>query len=55
MSGAIEWKRAKDRGRMLFAPERDGSYDDFNHRPQSEDIFKYYAQDVQTLLRLWQI
>lgn len=55
MSEAIEWKRAKDRGRILFAPERGGSYDVFNHRPLSEDIIKYCAQDVQILPRLWQI
>lgn len=48
-----DWKATKERGVMLFAPERGGSYDVFNARPLSEEITRYCIQDVQFLPRLW--
>lgn len=47
------WKKIKDKGRILFAPECGGSYDVFNSRPLSEDIWLYCVQDVQFMPRLW--
>ena len=52
-SEAQEWKRIKDKGKKLFAPEFGGSYDVFNSRPLSEDIRLYCMQDVQFMPRLW--
>ncbi|KAL8675611.1 MAG: hypothetical protein Q9168_000123 [Polycauliona sp. 1 TL-2023] len=46
-------KTVKDKGIMLFAPERGGSYDVFNARPLSEDIKAYCVQDVKVMPRLW--
>ncbi|OHE92934.1 hypothetical protein CORC01_11801 [Colletotrichum orchidophilum] len=49
----IAWKRVKDKGVKLFAPERGGSYEVFNERPLSSDMIDYCAQDVQVLPLLW--
>jgi exonuclease 3'-5' domain-containing protein 1 len=40
------WKSTKDKGVMLFAPERGGSYEVFRKRPLSEEIKAYCIQDV---------
>lgn len=50
---AEKWKRIKDKGKLLFAPEYGGNYDVFNSRPLSEDIRLYCLQDVQFMPRLW--
>ena len=50
-----QWKATKETGLSLFAPERGGSYDVFDHRPLSEDIKAYCAQDVTYLPVLWHI
>ncbi|KAL2201944.1 exonuclease [Sarocladium strictum] len=48
-----QWKRCKDKGVHLFAPERGGSYKVFNDRPLREEIREYCVQDVHFLPRLW--
>ncbi|XXG96068.1 hypothetical protein Hte_002345 [Hypoxylon texense] len=52
-SEVAEWKRVKENGLRLFAPERGGSYEVFNVRPLSEEIRLYCSQDVAFLPRLW--
>jgi exonuclease 3'-5' domain-containing protein 1 len=47
------WKRAKERGLELFAPERGGSYEVFNARPLPKEIKLYCIQDGQFMPRLW--
>lgn len=47
------WMQAKDKGKLLFAPERGGTYEVFNQRPLQEDIIQYCVQDVQLLPVLW--
>lgn len=47
------WKRAKEKGLDLFAPERGGSYEVFNARPLSKDIMLYCIQDVLFMPNLW--
>jgi exonuclease 3'-5' domain-containing protein 1 len=47
------WKDVKDKGLHLFAPERGGTYEVFNHRPLDDRIMSYCVQDVQFLARLW--
>ncbi|KAJ5654179.1 hypothetical protein N7490_001182 [Penicillium lividum] len=49
-----DWKRTKETGRRLFAPEMGGSYEVFNTRPLTDEILQYCAQDVQFLPKLWQ-
>ncbi|KAK8121410.1 hypothetical protein PG999_005530 [Apiospora kogelbergensis] len=48
-----DWKRTKEEGLKLFAPEKGGSYEVFNERPLPEKIRLYCVQDVQFLARLW--
>ena len=48
-----DWRRTKEQGLRLFAPERGGSYEVFNARPLSEEIRKYCVQDVLFLPGLW--
>jgi exonuclease 3'-5' domain-containing protein 1 len=48
------WAANKEIGKILFAPERGGSYEVFNVRPLAESIKQYCMQDVQFLPRLWQ-
>jgi exonuclease 3'-5' domain-containing protein 1 len=48
------WKKSKEKGLILFAPERGGSYKVFNARPLSEDIVQYCIEDVRLMPRLWQ-
>ncbi|KAK6513417.1 hypothetical protein TWF281_005043 [Arthrobotrys megalospora] len=43
----------KQRGVLLFAPEKGGSYEIFNHRPLPQEILDYCVQDVQYLPSLW--
>ncbi|PVH95797.1 hypothetical protein DM02DRAFT_645114 [Periconia macrospinosa] len=43
----------KEAGKKLFAPERGGSYEVFNHRPMAPAMMLYCKQDVQILPRLW--
>lgn len=47
------WRAAKEKGLMLFAPDRGGSYMIFNERPLSKDIIQYCVQDVELLPSLW--
>ncbi|KDR77140.1 hypothetical protein GALMADRAFT_246361 [Galerina marginata CBS 339.88] len=47
-----EWKRIKDAGALLFAPEKGGSYEVFESRPLDERIQAYAAQDVALLFDL---
>ncbi|KAI1770809.1 ribonuclease H-like domain-containing protein [Hypoxylon cercidicola] len=47
------WKRIKEKGIRLFAPERGGSFEVFNARPLSDEIRLYCSYDVQFLPRLW--
>ncbi|CAI6334834.1 unnamed protein product [Periconia digitata] len=49
-----EWGAVKEAGKKLFAPERGGSYEVFNHRPMSQEMIIYCKKDVQILPRLWQ-
>ncbi|KAJ5379259.1 exonuclease [Penicillium cosmopolitanum] len=49
----LDWTRAKERGRELFAPECGGKYEVFNNRPLSQDILQYCCQDVEFLPTLW--
>ncbi|KAH7386051.1 exonuclease [Pyrenochaeta sp. MPI-SDFR-AT-0127] len=44
-----DWKLAKDKGRQLFLPTNNGSYEVFNQRPLSPDIVQYCIIDVQFL------
>ena len=50
---ALEWRRAKETGKRLFAPELGGSYAVFNARPMSQAIIDYCVQDVTLLPRLY--
>jgi exonuclease 3'-5' domain-containing protein 1 len=47
------WKKTKEKGLNLFAPERGGSYEVFNARPLSDDIMLYCIEDVHLMPRLW--
>jgi len=47
-----EWKRVKEEGLRLFAPEHGGSYQVFERRPLDEKVLTYCAQDVALLLEL---
>ena len=47
------WKKVKEQGKKLFAPERGGSYEVFNTRPLVEGIKEYCVQDVLFLPGLW--
>ncbi|KAK2035994.1 exonuclease, partial [Colletotrichum somersetense] len=49
----LAWRRVKDKGVKLFAPEHGGSYQVFNERPLSSDMIRYCVQDVQFLPLLW--
>ncbi|KAK2733590.1 hypothetical protein FQN55_003310 [Onygenales sp. PD_40] len=43
------WKEQKDKGTLLFAPERGGSYEVFNTRPLPQPIRDYCVQDLSFL------
>ena len=47
------WKETKEKGLVLFAPERGGSYEVFNARPLPEDVMLYCIQDVHFMPKLW--
>lgn len=51
----LEWQQVKERGVKLFAPEKGGTYEVFNHRPLSDDIGLYCVQDVQWLPLLYEV
>jgi exonuclease 3'-5' domain-containing protein 1 len=53
LSEARMWSDIKDKGRLLFAPERGGSYEVFNTRPLPEALVEYCAQDVRILPQSW--
>ena len=40
------WKKVKEAGNRLFAPEKGGSYNIFETRPLDPRILAYCAQDV---------
>jgi exonuclease 3'-5' domain-containing protein 1 len=44
-----EWRLTKERGRRLFAPEKNGRYEVFKERPLNPDIVEYCQQDVALL------
>jgi exonuclease 3'-5' domain-containing protein 1 len=44
---ASEAAASKDAGRLLFAPERGGTYEVFVERPLSEAIISYCVAEVQ--------
>ncbi|KAL8806622.1 MAG: hypothetical protein Q9200_004968 [Gallowayella weberi] len=48
-----QWHSVKDKGRNLFDPNRNGSYEVFNMRPLSADVRDYCVQDVAFMPRLW--
>lgn len=48
------WTETKEKGLNLFAPERGGSYDVFNARLLSKDLWLYCIQDFHFMPRLWQ-
>ena len=48
-----EWQAVKESGKSLFDPRGGGSYEVFNARPLSKDIWKYSVQDVLFLPGLW--
>jgi exonuclease 3'-5' domain-containing protein 1 len=48
------WKETKEKGLILFTPERGGSYEVFTIRTMSEEIKLYYIQDVHFIPQLWQ-
>ena len=50
---AEEWRRAKQAGLQLFAPERGGAYEIFNIRPMKQEIVEYCIQDVTFLPKLY--
>jgi exonuclease 3'-5' domain-containing protein 1 len=47
------WSVAKEKGRDLFAPDREGSYEVFNVCPLATEIIQYCTQDVHFLPKLW--
>jgi exonuclease 3'-5' domain-containing protein 1 len=49
-----EIQQIKEKGRKLFAPEQNGSYEVFNQRPLPPDIEQYCIQDVVHMHALWQ-
>jgi exonuclease 3'-5' domain-containing protein 1 len=51
----VEWKKVKDAGVKLFAPEHGGSYQVFNARPMTCEIRDYCVQDVLFLPVLWML
>lgn len=50
---AAEWRRAKQAGLQLFAPDRGGAYEVFNIRPMKQEIVDYCIQDVTFLPKLY--
>ncbi|KAL5335731.1 ribonuclease H-like domain-containing protein [Aspergillus crustosus] len=54
-SERLKWRKTKERGVKLFAPEKGGSYEVFNARPLSDDIIEYCVQDVRFLPKLWEV
>lgn len=47
-----QWASVKARGKLLFSPQRGGSYEVFNHRPLSPELMDYCTQDVQYMPNL---
>jgi exonuclease 3'-5' domain-containing protein 1 len=47
------WKKTKEKGLNMFAPERGGSYEVFNARPLSDDITLHCTEGVRLMPRLW--
>ncbi|KAL8966944.1 MAG: hypothetical protein Q9183_003143 [Haloplaca sp. 2 TL-2023] len=47
------WQSVKEEGMRLFAPERGGSYEVFNHRPLRPELMAYCIQDVQFMPGLY--
>lgn len=43
----------KDKGTLLFAPEKGGRYEVFDERPLSKEMEDYCVQDVRFLSGLW--
>lgn len=48
-----EWKRMKDNGIRLFAPDKGGRYEVFNERPLKPEIVQYCANDLALLPALY--
>ena len=49
------WEAVKDKGALLFAPEKGGRYEVFDERPLSMEIMNYCVQDVRFLPGLWDV
>ncbi|KAI0155257.1 ribonuclease H-like domain-containing protein [Xylariaceae sp. FL1272] len=49
----LEFLDNKNKGKALFAPEKGGSFEVFNERPLSNDIYSYCVSDVHYMARLW--
>ncbi|KAH7370760.1 domain-containing protein 1 [Rhexocercosporidium sp. MPI-PUGE-AT-0058] len=49
------WEGVKDRGALLFAPEKGGRYEVFDERPLSREMIDYCVQDVRFLPGLWDV
>jgi exonuclease 3'-5' domain-containing protein 1 len=47
-----EWRKVKDAGCALFAPEKGGRYEVFEQRPLDPRLIAYCAQDVTLLFQL---
>ncbi|KAI0444184.1 hypothetical protein F4803DRAFT_512296 [Xylaria telfairii] len=53
LSPKLSWNRAREKGELLFNPERGGSYEVFNQRPIPNDIISYSAENVMALPVMW--
>ena len=52
MAQTQEWTRVKEAGQKLFAPEKGGKYEVFNHRPLNAALRDYCVQDAMVLPKL---
>lgn len=49
----VELEKVKSQGKLLFAPEKGGSYDVWKKRPLSEALIKYCSIDLKYLFRIY--
>ncbi|KAH7413329.1 ribonuclease H-like domain-containing protein [Cadophora sp. MPI-SDFR-AT-0126] len=49
------WETTKEKGGLLFAPEKGGRYEVFDERPLSKEMVDYCVQDVRFLPGLWNV
>lgn len=50
----MQWEEVKNAGKLLFAPERGGTYEVFYARPMCLAIVAYCTQDVTCMPRLYE-